>query len=75
MKHLWLHDERHSLASASLSSGAALGEVGQTLSHDSVQSSERYSHLYSERLKELILRLPLAKKTRYDNDIWANSIP
>ena len=62
MKHLWLHDERHSLASALLSSGATLGEVGQTLSHDSVQSSERYSHLYPERLKELILRLPLAKK-------------
>lgn len=62
LKHLRLHDERHSLASALLSSGATLGEVGQTLNHDSVQSSERYSHLYPERLKELILRLPLAKK-------------
>lgn len=62
LDHLRLHDERHSLASALLSSGATLGEVGQTLNHDSVQSSERYSHLYPERLKELILRLPLAKK-------------
>jgi integrase len=62
LKHLRLHDERHSLASALLSSGATLGEVGQALNHDSVQSSERYSHMYPERLKELILRLPLAKK-------------
>jgi integrase len=63
LSQLRLHDERHSLASALLSSGATLGEVGRVLNHDSVQSTERYSHLYPERVKELILRLPLAKKS------------
>jgi hypothetical protein len=33
------------------------------LNHDSVQSTERYSHLYPERVKELILRLPSTKKS------------
>lgn len=41
-----------------MSSGATFGEVGNVLSHDSVQSSERYSHLYPERIKELLMRLP-----------------
>jgi len=63
LDHLRLHDERHSLASALLSSGATLGEVGRVLNHDSVQSTERYSHLYPERVKELILRLPSTKKS------------
>lgn len=59
MEHVRIHDERHSLASALLSSGATLGEVGSVLNHDSVQSSERYSHLYPERIRELLSRLPL----------------
>ena len=63
MSLLRLHDERHALASALLSSGAPPEEVGQALNHDSVQSSERHSHMYPERLKELISRLPLAKDT------------
>ena len=59
MKHLKIHDERHSLASALLSTGATLGEVGSVLNHDSVQSTDRYSHLYPERIKELLERLPV----------------
>jgi integrase len=54
-----IHDARHSLASALLSSGATLGEVGSVLNHDSVQSTDRHSHLYPERIKELLLRLPV----------------
>jgi hypothetical protein len=42
-----------------LSTGATLGEVGNVLNHDSVQSTDRYSHLYPERVKKLILGLPI----------------
>jgi integrase len=59
MSHIRIHDERHSLASALLSTGATLGEVGNVLNHDSVQSTDRYSHLYPERVKKLILGLPI----------------
>lgn len=63
LSHLKMHDKRHSFASALLSSGATLGEVGRALNHKSVQSTQRYSHLYPERVKELILRLPRTKKS------------
>ncbi|WP_082204570.1 tyrosine-type recombinase/integrase [Nitrosospira briensis] len=62
LDHLRIHDERHSFASALLSNGASLAEVGRALNHKSAQSTERYSHLYPERVKELVLRLPVAKK-------------
>lgn len=66
LQNLKLHDERHSFASALLSSGATLGEVGRALNHKSPQSTSRYSHLYPERVKELVMRLPMAKKSAPD---------
>ncbi|ODT85301.1 MAG: hypothetical protein ABS69_00910 [Nitrosomonadales bacterium SCN 54-20] len=63
LEHIRLHDKRHSFASALLSSGATLGEVGRALNHKSAQSTSRYSHLYPERVKELVLRIPMAKKS------------
>lgn len=39
------HDTRHSYASALLSMGLALGEIGQLLGHRSVSMTRRYAHL------------------------------
>ena len=35
LEHVKMHDKRHSLASALLSTGAMLGEVGRALNHQS----------------------------------------
>lgn len=48
LEHVRIHDERHSFASALLSNGASLAEVGRALNHKSTQSTDRYSHLYPE---------------------------
>jgi integrase len=51
------HDLRHSTASALLSEGYSLGDVGAVLDHASAQSTKRYAHLYDERKKELLRTL------------------
>ena len=62
MSHLRPHDLRHSLASVLLSSGATLSEVGGTLGHKSPQSTERYAHLYPERIKQRLETLPSVRE-------------
>jgi integrase len=57
MKHVRKHDMRHSLASALISSGATLREVGDMLGHKSLQSTQRYAHLYRERLVAVVGRV------------------
>lgn len=57
MKHVRMHDLRHSLASEILSSGGTLGDVQGALGHESVVSSRRYAHLYPERLARVMLRV------------------
>jgi integrase len=54
---LHIHDLRHSLASALVSSGATLPEVGAMLGHKAVQSTKRYAHLYPQRVAEIVGRI------------------
>lgn len=45
---LRLHDLRHSFASAGLSAGLTLGQIGELLRHSSTQTTKRYAHLMDE---------------------------
>jgi integrase len=48
-----LHDLRHSFASAAISTGATLPEVGGLLGHTNAATTSRYAHLYLDRLREI----------------------
>ena len=45
---LRLHDLRHSFASAALSAGLSLAQIGELLGHKSAQTTMRYAHLVDE---------------------------
>jgi integrase len=45
---LRLHDLRHSFASAALSAGLSLSQIGELLGHASAQTTKRYAHLVEE---------------------------
>lgn len=45
---LRLHDLRHSFASAAISAGLTLPQIGELLGHSSTQTTKRYSHLQDE---------------------------
>lgn len=64
MTHIRLHDLRHSLASAIISGGNTLSDVGGALGHRSHQSSARYAHLYPERVKTVIFGMAAPKRKR-----------
>jgi len=61
------HDMRHALASAIISGGKTLTDVGAALDHDSVVSSKRYSHLYQQRLKEVMRGVSKPARRRQKN--------
>ena len=47
---LRIHDLRHSFASALVNQGVSLYEVQYLLGHNSIRSTQRYSHLDNQRL-------------------------
>jgi integrase len=47
-----LHDLRHSFASILVSAGASLPLIGQLLGHTQPQTTQRYSHLFDEVLRQ-----------------------
>jgi len=47
---LRIHDLRHSFASALVNQGVSLYEVQYLLGHNSIRSTQRYSHLNNQRL-------------------------
>lgn len=47
-----IHDLRHSFASVLVSGGASLPVVGAMLGHSQIATTERYSHLYDQPLRE-----------------------
>lgn len=49
---LRLHDLRHSFASAAISAGFTLAQIGELLGHKSNQTTHRYAHLMDEMAKE-----------------------
>jgi integrase len=64
MDHIRLHDLRHSLASAIISRGNTLADVGGALGHKSHQSSARYAHLYPERVKKVVFAIKAPAKRK-----------
>jgi len=52
-----LHDIRHSAASAMINAGVDLYTVGAVLGHKSHASTQRYSHLATDRLSEAIAKI------------------
>lgn len=61
MENLNPHDLRHSLASNIVSRGGSLQDVQAALHHDSMISSQRYAHLYPERLKQVLMGVGVHK--------------
>lgn len=57
LKHVRMHDLRHSLASAIISQGGTLADVQAALHHRDAASAKRYAHLYPERLNQIIRRI------------------
>ena len=51
LKDLRIHDLRHSFASALVNHGVPIYDVQKLLGHQSVKTTERYSHLSSDRLR------------------------
>lgn len=51
------HDLRHSLASEIISRGGSLEDVRGALHHKSLQASRRYSHIYPERVRSVMLKV------------------
>lgn len=45
---LRMHDLRHSFASAALSAGLSLSQIGELLGHSSTQTTKRYAHLVED---------------------------
>lgn len=45
---LRIHDLRHSFASAGISAGMTLAEIGELLGHSSTETTKRYAHLVDE---------------------------
>ena len=52
-----VHDIRHSAASAMINAGVDLYTVGAVLGHKSHASTQRYSHLATDRLSEAIAKI------------------
>lgn len=48
---LRIHDLRHNFASVGANAGMSLQEVGKLLGHRSTQTTQRYAHLFDEKLR------------------------
>ena len=51
IENLRIHDLRHSFASALVNNGVPIYDVQKLLGHQSISTTERYSHLAPERLR------------------------
>lgn len=56
-KDVRIHDLRHTHASALISAGATLFDVGAQLGHKQAQTTMRYAHLMKDRKKELARKI------------------
>lgn len=51
---LRLHDLRHSFASAAVSAGLTLAQIGELLGHSSTQTTARYAHLMNDAAQQAV---------------------
>lgn len=51
IQDLRIHDLRHNFASVGANAGMSLQEVGKLLGHRSTQTTQRYAHLFDEKLR------------------------
>lgn len=56
LKHVRLHDLRHTAASEMVAAGVDLGAVGAVLGHRSTATTRRYAHYGVQRLAEALKR-------------------
>ena len=49
-----LHDLRHSYASFAIDCGAGLAEVKELLGHKDIATTQRYVHLYTDRIRQTV---------------------
>lgn len=61
-KNIGPHTFRHSFATALVNNGADLRVVQQLLGHESITTTEIYSHLNEQKLRDAISRHPWSKK-------------
>jgi integrase len=54
LKHIRIHDLRHSFASAAIGNGVSLHVVGQLLGHRDAKTSARYAHLTREAARQAL---------------------
>jgi len=56
LRHIRVHDLRHSYASTCIGAGVGIYAVGQLLGHRSSRTTERYAHLSREARREALQR-------------------
>ncbi len=61
-----LHDLRHTYASILASSGMSLQLIGRLLGHSTIVTTQRYSHLYDDPLREAVERVGKVVDSRQD---------
>lgn len=64
LPELHFHDLRHATASAIISSGGTLSDVGAVLGHRSAASSHRYAHLLPDALRDAVQRIGRTRRSR-----------
>jgi hypothetical protein len=64
-----LHDLRHSYASMAIANGAGLAEVKELLGHRDIATTQRYVHLYTDKIRESVALVEAGILGTLDEDL------